>query len=100
MVSRATQGGQDQALWRLQRVLERVQGGNENGGPLSLRATGAAVPVSGGQTREAGDSVEVGVVGAEPGEGAEGGERRKHRKPEKDRRAEDQKRFLYEIGLV
>lgn len=46
-----------------------------------MSTAGAAVAVFGGQPGEAGDGVEVGVMGARLGEGAQRGQRRQHWEP-------------------
>lgn len=71
VVGGCVQGGQDETLGGLQGIFERIQGWNENRGPFFLGATGAAVTMSGGQAREAGDGVVVRLMWAEPGKGAE-----------------------------
>lgn len=81
LVGGCVQRGQDEGLWGLQWILEGIQGGDEDGGPFSLGAAGAAVAVLGGQAGEARDGVEVGLMGAQPGEGAERGQGRQHREP-------------------
>ncbi len=81
LVGGCVQGGQDEGLRRLQGIFEGIQGRYEDRGPFSLGAAGAAVAVLGGQAGEAGDGVEVGLMGAQPGEGAERGQGRQHREP-------------------
>lgn len=76
---------QDEGLRGLQGIFEGIQRGNENGGPILLSAAGAPVAMFGCQAREAGDGVEVGLMGAEPGEGAERGQRRQHWEPRQSR---------------
>ena len=67
---------QDQALWGLQGVVfESLQRGDQDGGPLPLGAAGAAVAVPWEQAGQARDGVQVGLVGAQPGQGAELGQR-------------------------
>ena len=71
-VGARVQVGQDQALWGLQGVVfEGLQRGDQDGGPLPLGAAGAAVAVPGEQARQARDGVQVGLVGAQPGQRAE-----------------------------
>lgn len=86
LVGRLVQGGQDEGLWELQGIFQGVQGRYEDRGPFSLGAAGAAIAVFGGQARQARDGVEVGLVGAQPGEGAERGQGRQHREPWKKSR--------------
>ena len=86
LVGGCVQGGQDEGLRGLQWIFEGIQRRYENSRPFSLSATGAAEAVFGGQAREAGDGVEVGLMGAESGEGAERGQGRQHGKPGRRRR--------------
>lgn len=81
MVSGSIQGGQDEGLGGLQWIFKRIQGRNENRRPFLLGATGAAVPMFGGQAREARDGVEVGLMRAKPGKGAERRQGRQHGEP-------------------
>lgn len=78
LVGGRVQGGQDEGLRGLQGIFEGIQRRYENRGPFPLSTAGAAVSVFGGQAGEARDGVEVGLMGAESGEGAE---RRQHGKP-------------------
>lgn len=80
-VARCVQGGQDEGLWGLQGIFQGVQRRYEDRGPFSLGAAGAAIAMFGGQAGEARDGVEVGLVGAQPGEGAECRQGRHHWEP-------------------
>lgn len=62
-----------------------------------MGAAGAAVAVFGGQTRETGDGVEVGLMVAHLGEGAERGQRRQHWKPVRE---EEQERISYTFFVL
>lgn len=73
LVGRCVQRGQDETLGGLQWIFERIQGRDKNRRPFFLGAAGAAVTVFGGQAGEAGDGVEVGLMGAESRKGAEWG---------------------------
>lgn len=75
------QGWQDEGLGRLQGILQGLERRYEDGGPLLLGAAGAAVAVSGRQARQAGDGVEMGLVGAHPGQRAERGQGGHHGEP-------------------
>lgn len=86
LVLGCVQGGQDEGLRGLQGILQGVQGRDEDRGPLPLGTAGAAVAVFRGQAREARDGVEMGLMGAQPGEGAERRQGRQHGEPERKRK--------------
>lgn len=102
LVGGCVQGGQDEGLGGLQGIFEGIQGRYEDRGPFSLGTAGAAIAMFRGQARQARDGVEVGLMGAQPGEGAKGGQGRQHREPgRKSRRRQcttDQLHFFYFSG--